>query len=111
VKEFNPKARRKRGLNKESTKNIIDRAKRSFGLPVLRRSIRTRKTKKYAMRKKEVAVWSVFKFTAIVTLNKTNRNTKMRKYVLAQISKNSVYIRLGTKRECPDIMRIIIQKY
>jgi hypothetical protein len=67
--------------------------------------------KKYAMRKKEVAVLSGVKFTAIVTLNKTNRKTKGRKYVLAKKSKNSVYIKLGTKRKCPDIMKIIIQNY
>jgi hypothetical protein len=77
----------------------------------LGRRIQTRKTKNYAVRKKEVAVLSVVKFTAIVTLNKTNSKTEVRKYILAKASKDSVYIRLGMKRECPDIMRIIIQNY
>jgi hypothetical protein len=56
AKGFNPKARRKRILNKEGTKNIINRAKRSFGLPILRRSISIRTTKKYAVKEKEVVV-------------------------------------------------------
>jgi hypothetical protein len=41
AKSFNPKMRRKRSLEKQCAKNIIDRSKRTFGLAILRRGVGT----------------------------------------------------------------------
>ena len=64
-------------MNKQGAKNIIDGTKRAFCFAILRRCIGTRKTKKYAVRKKESAIVSFIKFTSIVTLNKVYWKTKV----------------------------------
>jgi len=77
----------------------------------LRRGIRTRKTKKNALRKKEGAVLSVVKFSTIITLNKSNWQTKVGKNILSKIEKEGMDFRFSTERKSPNIMRVIIQKH
>ena len=71
-------------------------------------SVWTRKSKEGSNRKEEIAVASIVEFMTIVTLYKSYGKAEVHKGILAEIEKNCVSIRLGTKRKRPYIMRVII---
>ena len=77
-------------MNKKGVDNVIESAKRSFSLSVLRRSVRTRETKKDTVLEKEIAIFEVVKLTAIVTLYKSNGEKKMNGDISLKVEKNSV---------------------
>jgi len=63
------------------------------------------------LREKEDAVLSVVEFTAIVTLNKANRQSKVCENIIAKIKKEAMNIRFSTKRKSPNVMRVIIHNH
>lgn len=75
------------GFKKKGTNNIIYSTKRTFSFAVLRRGIGTRKTKKNAMLKEEGAVFSIIKFTTVITLYEANREKEVDKNISLKIEK------------------------
>jgi hypothetical protein len=71
-KSFNPKARRRRGLNKQCVEYVIYGAEQTFIITISRRCIWAREAKKYVVREKQTVVVSVTKFSSVVTFNKAN---------------------------------------
>jgi hypothetical protein len=78
-------------LEKQCAKNIIDRSKEMFGLAILRRSVRTRKTQENTAREEKGVVGYVVKFFSVVTLYKANGKTKVSLDVLTKIKKYIVH--------------------
>jgi hypothetical protein len=56
------------------------------------------------MGKKEITIFSVIEFTSIITLYEADGKAKMSINVSLKIVKDSVDVRLVTKRKSPDIV-------
>ena len=80
-------------MYKKSTDNVIERSERAFCFAVLRGGVWAGETKKYAMLEKEVSIFKVVKFFAIVTLNKFDWEEEVGSDVSLKVNKSGVNIR------------------
>ena len=95
-------------MNEKGADNVIESTERPFSLSVLRRSVRTRETKKDTVLEKEIVIFEVVKLTAIVTLYKSNGEKKMDGDISLKIEKNSVDVGLIAERKGPNKMCIVV---
>jgi hypothetical protein len=90
---FNPITSRKMSLEEKSAQNIIDGANTTFGLAVLRRSMWARKAEHNAMMREDRTKSVVIKFSPVITLNTLDRQTKLSKNILIEVTNGGRNIR------------------
>lgn len=107
-KSFDPVGNGHGCLNEQGAEYIIRGAKGALSLAILRRGVWAGKSKDNAMLEKQVAIASVVKFSAIVTLKKSNGCGEMGRDKLLKLHKNAMNIRFGLKRKRPHVVSEII---
>jgi hypothetical protein len=104
-----PEAGRDVRVEQQCADAVIKSADDAFGAAILLRRIRTSETEDSAVRREEVADSSVVKFLSVVSLKCDNGATKLSGDIGVEGSESGEDVRLTTKRECPYVMREIIQ--
>ena len=106
-----PVAGRERRLEEEAAEHISGGADHAFGSAVLCRGVGARETQLDAMSEEEGARGVVIELAAIVTLQSTDRATKLSGYPGEEVCEGGECVRLQPKREGPEKMGKIIQNH
>jgi hypothetical protein len=106
-----PVAGRERCLEEEAAEHISGGADHAFGSAVLCRSVGARETQLDAMSEEERARGVVIELAAIVTLQSTDRATKLSGYPGEEVCEGGECVRLQPKREGLEKMGKIIQNH
>ena len=99
-----PVAGRERRLEEEAAEHIGGGADHAFGSAVLGRGVGARETQLDAMSEKERTGGVIVELAAIVTLQSTDRATKLGGYPGEEVSEGGECVRLQPKRESPEKM-------
>jgi hypothetical protein len=94
-----PVAGRERSLEEKAIDHISGGANHAFGPDVLGRGVEARETQLDAMSEKERMGGVVVELTAIVTLQGTDRATKLGGYLGKEVCKSGKHVRLQQKRK------------
>jgi hypothetical protein len=108
VERLDPVNRRLAALKEQGVNNIIDSAERTLGFTILLRCMRAGHAENGAVREEERAGRGVVKLAAIVALDGLDGGAKLRAYISKKVRDGSEGVEFKTQRECPSIMRIII---
>ena len=111
VQGLYPVAGRERRLEEEAAKHIGGGADHAFGSAVLCRGVGARETQLDAVSEEERARGVVIELAAIVTLQSTDRATKLSGYPGEEVCESGECVRLQAKREGPEKMGKIIQNH
>jgi hypothetical protein len=106
-----PVAGRERRLEEEAAEHIGGGADHAFGTAVLCRGVGARETQLDAMSEEERARGVVIELAAIVTLQSTDRATKLSGYPGEEVCEGGECVRLQPKWEGPEKMGKIIQNH
>jgi hypothetical protein len=106
-----PVAGRERRLEEEAAEHVGGGADHAFGSAVLCRGVGARETQLDAMSEEERARGVVVELAAIVTLQSTDRATKLSGYLGEEVCEGGECVRLQPKREGLEKMGKIIQNH
>jgi hypothetical protein len=111
VQGLYPVAGRERRLEEKVADHIGGGANHAFGPTVLGRAVGARETQLDAMSEKERAEDVVVELAAIITLQGTDRGTKLGGYPGEEVCEGDERVRLQPKRKSPKEMGKIIQNH
>ena len=103
-----PIARRNTTMEQKGANDVIDSANNPFSFTVLRGSIWTGHAQANTIGQEEDARAGVVKLPTIVTLYTLYSNTKLCAHIRKEVCQCGKGVRFNTKRERPQIMRIVI---
>jgi hypothetical protein len=106
-----PVAGRERCLEEKAAEHIGGGADHAFGSAVLCKGVGARETQLDAMSEEERTRGVVVELAAIVTLQSTDRATKLSAYPGEEVCEGGECVRLQPKREGPEKMGKIIQNH